>query len=118
MTDPAVPYVLPVTDAAVLAQSVDGVLLVIDAGETRRGIAQHAVESLRQVGANVIGSVLFCDIVGFTQLSSQLPPEQVGALVNDYFGSFARAGSFCKGTVNKFIGDCVMILFGVPEPYS
>jgi non-specific protein-tyrosine kinase len=52
------PPVLPVTDAAVLAQSVDGVLLVIDAGETRRGIAQHAVESLRQVGANVIGVVL------------------------------------------------------------
>ncbi|MBN1977162.1 MAG: polysaccharide biosynthesis tyrosine autokinase [Anaerolineae bacterium] len=52
------PPVLPVTDAAVLAQSVDGVLLVIDAGETRRGIAQHAVESLRQVGANVIGAVL------------------------------------------------------------
>jgi Mrp family chromosome partitioning ATPase len=50
--------VLPVTDAAVLAQNVDGVLLVIDAGETRRGIAQHAVESLRQVGANVIGAVL------------------------------------------------------------
>jgi succinoglycan biosynthesis transport protein ExoP len=52
------PPVLPVTDAAVLAQNVDGVLLVIDAGETRRGIAQHAVESLRQVGANVIGAVL------------------------------------------------------------
>jgi succinoglycan biosynthesis transport protein ExoP len=52
------PPVLPVTDAAVLAQSVDGVLLVVDAGETRRGIAQHAVESLRQVGANVIGVVL------------------------------------------------------------
>ena len=52
------PPVLPVTDAAVLAQNVDGVLLVVDAGETRRGIAQHAVESLRQVGANVIGAVL------------------------------------------------------------
>ena len=52
------PPVLPVTDAAVLAQNVDGVLLVVDAGETRRGIAQHAVESLRQVGANVIGVVL------------------------------------------------------------
>ncbi len=69
-------------------------------------------------GRSIRGSVLFCDIVGFTQLSSRLPPEQVGALVNDYFGSFARAGSFCKGTVNKFIGDCVMILFGVPEPDS
>ncbi|MFL7794471.1 MAG: CpsD/CapB family tyrosine-protein kinase, partial [Anaerolineae bacterium] len=52
------PPVLPVTDAAVLAQNVDGVLLVVDAGETRREIAQHAVESLRQVGANVIGAVL------------------------------------------------------------
>jgi succinoglycan biosynthesis transport protein ExoP len=52
------PPVLPVTDAAVLAQSVDGVLLVVDAGETRRGVAQHAVDSLRQVGANVIGAVL------------------------------------------------------------
>jgi len=52
------PPVLPVADAAVLAQSVDGVLLVVDAGETRRGVAQHAVDSLRQVGANVIGAVL------------------------------------------------------------
>jgi adenylate cyclase len=69
-------------------------------------------------GRSIQGSVLFCDIVGFTQLSSRLSPEQVGVLVNDYFGSFARAGSFCKGTVNKFIGDCVMILFGVPEPDS
>ena len=67
-------------------------------------------------GRSIRGSVLFCDIVGFTRLSSRLSPEQVGALVNDYFGSFASAGSFCKGTVNKFIGDCVMILFGVPEP--
>jgi non-specific protein-tyrosine kinase len=52
------PPVLPVTDAAVLAQGVDGVLLVVDAGETRRQIALQAVESLRQVGANVIGVVL------------------------------------------------------------
>ncbi len=52
------PPVLPVTDAAVLAQEVDGVLLVIDAGETRREVAQRATESLRQVGAHVIGVVL------------------------------------------------------------
>jgi succinoglycan biosynthesis transport protein ExoP len=52
------PPVLPVTDAAVLAQGVDGVLLVIDAGQTRRGAAKRAVESLRQVGANLVGVVL------------------------------------------------------------
>jgi non-specific protein-tyrosine kinase len=52
------PPVLPVTDAAVLAQGVDGVLLVVDAGQTRRGAAKRAVESLRQVGANLVGVVL------------------------------------------------------------
>jgi len=52
------PPVLPVTDAAVLAQRVDGVLLVVRAGETRREMARQAVESLRQVGANPIGVVL------------------------------------------------------------
>jgi succinoglycan biosynthesis transport protein ExoP len=52
------PPLLPVTDAAVLAQNVDGVLLVIDAGRTRRSAAQQAVESLRQVGAHLLGAVL------------------------------------------------------------
>jgi adenylate cyclase len=67
-------------------------------------------------GRALHGSVLFCDIVDFTRLSRGLTPTQVGALVNDYFGAFARAGAWCGGTVDKFIGDCVMILFGVPEP--
>ncbi len=52
------PPVLPVTDAAVLAQEVDGVLLVVDAGETRREVVQRAAESLQQVGAHLIGVVL------------------------------------------------------------
>jgi len=52
------PPVLPVTDAAVLAREMDGVLLVVDSGHTRRGAVQQAIESLRQVGANVIGVVL------------------------------------------------------------
>lgn len=52
------PPLLPVTDAAVLARSVDGVLLVIEAGRTRKSAARQALESLRQVGANVLGVVL------------------------------------------------------------
>ena len=52
------PPVLPVADAAVLAPLVDGVLLVLEAGETRRQAAEWATESLRQVGARVIGVVL------------------------------------------------------------
>ncbi|MGD9316830.1 MAG: polysaccharide biosynthesis tyrosine autokinase, partial [Anaerolineae bacterium] len=50
--------VLPVTDAAVLAPQVDGILLIADAGRTRRGAARRAVENLRRVGANLLGVAL------------------------------------------------------------
>ena len=52
------PPLLPVTDAAILAQRVDGVVLVVEAGSTRRTVAQHAAETLRQVNAHVLGVVL------------------------------------------------------------
>jgi len=59
---------------------------------------------------------VFCDIVGFTELSEGREPSDVAALLNDYFGYFALAAESCGGTVDKFIGDCIMIVFGVPDP--
>jgi capsular exopolysaccharide synthesis family protein len=52
------PPAIPVTDAAVLATQTDGVLLVADAGKTRRNAARRSVEVLQQVGANVLGAAL------------------------------------------------------------
>ncbi len=52
------PPAIPVTDATVLAAQADGVLLVADAGRTRRNMARQAVENLRQVGANLLGVAL------------------------------------------------------------
>lgn len=52
------PPVLIGADAAVLAQIADGVLLVVDAGVTRRDAARQTVESLQQVGAHLLGVVL------------------------------------------------------------
>lgn len=66
-------------------------------------------------GTMMEGSVLFCDIVGFTELSEQMDPEQVAGLLNEYFHYFSLAASSSHGTVDKFIGDCIMILFGVPD---
>jgi adenylate cyclase len=63
----------------------------------------------------VYGSILFCDIVGFTELSEDLPPDEVAALLNLYLGAITEAAHRCRGHVDKFIGDSVMILFGVPE---
>ena len=61
------------------------------------------------------GSVMFCDIVGFTELSEDLPPDEVASLLNIYLGAIAEAAQRCRGFVDKFIGDSAMILFGVPN---
>jgi len=66
-------------------------------------------------GATANASVLFCDIVGFTELSENMPPNEVADLLNDYFQYFSLASNSCQGMVDKFIGDGIMILFGVPE---
>ncbi|MGD8399083.1 MAG: CpsD/CapB family tyrosine-protein kinase [Anaerolineae bacterium] len=52
------PPVVAVTDAAVLATKVDGVLLVVGAGKTRRDYARTAVERLEQISARLLGAVL------------------------------------------------------------
>lgn len=52
------PPIIAVTDAAVLASRVDGVLLVVNAGKTRRDLAIKARDILRQVNANLLGVVL------------------------------------------------------------
>jgi len=52
------PPVVAVTDAAVLATKVDGVLLIISAGHTRRDHARMAVQRLQQINARIVGTVL------------------------------------------------------------
>lgn len=52
------PPVVAVTDAAVLATKVDGVLLVVSAGKTRRDNARSAVQRLQQINARLVGTVL------------------------------------------------------------
>ncbi len=52
------PPVVAVTDAAVLATRVDGVLLVIHAGKTRREVARMAVQRLQQINVRLVGTVL------------------------------------------------------------
>jgi len=69
----------------------------------------------RLANQEIDGSILFCDIVGFTQLSEDMPADEVAALLNLYLGAIAEAAHRCQGFVDKFIGDSAMILFGIPE---
>ena len=52
------PPIMAATDAAILATKVDGVLIVVSAGETKRDQAQRSVERLRKVNSNIVGCVI------------------------------------------------------------
>jgi class 3 adenylate cyclase/tetratricopeptide (TPR) repeat protein len=59
-------------------------------------------------------SVLFADLVGFTSRAEQLDPEEVRALQSPYWARVKSEIERFGGTVEKFIGDAVMALFGAP----
>jgi len=63
-------------------------------------------------------SVLFCDLVGFTQRAEQLDPEDVRAILGPYHARVRQELERHGGTVEKFIGDAVMALFGAPTTHE
>ncbi len=61
-------------------------------------------------------SVLFADIVGFTALSERLSPGEIARLLNRFFEEMMQSLFATEGTLDKYIGDCIMAFFGAPKP--
>jgi len=81
-------------------------------------VAQTVLGDITQVklgGQHVEASVVFADIAGFTKLSEQMDPEEVNSLLNEYFSVISQAAQGYRGYVDKYIGDCAMLVFGIPE---
>jgi class 3 adenylate cyclase/tetratricopeptide (TPR) repeat protein len=63
-------------------------------------------------------TVLFCDLVGFTPRSERSDPEDVRAMLSSYFNRLRKAIERFGGTVEKFIGDAVVAVFGAPTAHE
>lgn len=76
------------------------------------GAALPQAESQRDVRKTV--TILFCDVTGSTAMGEKLDPESVRNVMTRYFDAMRAVIDSHGGTVEKFIGDAVMAVFGVP----
>ncbi len=116
-------------DALAAFQSARDVLteeLGLEPGEELRRVQQAILqqdETLGPAGESAVErapdrrtvTVLFCDLVGSSELAARLDPEAYRALLSRYFELVRERIERHGGTVEKFIGDAVMAVFGVPE---
>ena len=63
-------------------------------------------------------TVMFCDLRGFTQMAENLEPAQLQHMLNDVFGRLTQLIVDRRGTVDKYMGDCVMAFWGAPVSMS
>lgn len=63
-------------------------------------------------------SVLFADVVGSTARAEALYPEDVRALMADFFSAMSEEIRAEGGTIEKFVGDAIMAVFGVPTAHE
>lgn len=70
--------------------------------------------SLRLGGERRQVTTLMSDLRGFSAISEQMAPEQVVPMLNDYLEVMTEVIDRYNGTINEFIGDAIMVMFGVP----
>lgn len=70
---------------------------------------------LRLGGEKSVVSVLCADIRGFARLTADMPTEEVVSLLNEYFAALTESIFRHDGTIDKFVGDAILAVFGSPE---
>ncbi|NQU08528.1 MAG: GAF domain-containing protein, partial [Candidatus Abyssubacteria bacterium] len=63
-------------------------------------------------------TVMFSDIRGFTAMSAQMTPNETMDMLNEYFDEMSKIIFAHQGTIDKFMGDAIMAIFGAPFSYG
>jgi class 3 adenylate cyclase len=86
-----------------------------------RYIAQQVAEQIRLGNFEAIDrqfrrrlTLFFSDIEGFTAVADRVEPEELSELLNEYFAEMTAIAERFGGTIDKFMGDAIMIFFGAP----
>jgi class 3 adenylate cyclase len=78
-------------------------------------VAHRAIEEGASLSGDVVeAAVLYIDLVGSTQLAESRPPQEVAAILNDFFRIVVDAVDEHQGLINKFAGDAALAVFGAP----
>lgn len=82
-------------------------------------LAQHILDTTHKEEINLEGeekdvALLFADIRGFTSMSEKMTPREVVTMLNNYLGAMTTSVFDNNGTLDKYMGDCIMAIFGAP----
>ena len=104
----------------------DGATTAVDAERARQHLGSYistelANKMMRQESLDLVGeqrevAVLFSDLRGFTRYAETLSPKQLVSELNAYLNAMLPVISAEGGVVDKYIGDSIMVVFGIPEP--
>ena len=78
-------------------------------------MAKHP-ESVSMVGESREMTILFSDVRGFTTISEGLDPKELSLLMNEFLTPLSRVIYKHRGTIDKYMGDCIMAFWGAPLP--
>jgi class 3 adenylate cyclase len=83
-----------------------------------RAAAGRTAEIQEQTQERRLVTVLFADFAGFTELADQMDPEELQGLVSGVFEDLAEEAVANDGTIEKFIGDAIFVIFGAPVAHE
>ena len=94
---------------------IKGIMQAYLSDKVMQKILEHP-DNLKLGGVKVEITIMFCDIRGFTAYCDQRDPAETMDVLNEYMETMTQVVFDHEGTIDKYIGDCIMAFWNAPEP--